>query len=291
MPENNPIIPVKSGTENKIVQTYAGDMAKVIEDEKGRGVIRKIIHGEEEHEKEKNILSPQSKKNKLFLALSLVLILVGGILLAFFLSKREVPTVPVEEQFVPLIFNDKTAFIEVNGLTKDQITQRVRSAVAGTEVKKNGVEGIYITRSKKIVGLREFIRLSKANFFPESNLTLVPDNFLLGAVNGETKDFFMIIQMRSSGDIFESLRFWEKKMFSDLQGLFGITLTSENKYLATKEFENGIIQNKNARSLYDNEGKIVMMYVFAADTSVIITNTENAAYELMLRLASSQIEK
>ena len=33
----------------KIVETYAEDMAKVIEDDRG-GLIKKIIHSEEEHE-------------------------------------------------------------------------------------------------------------------------------------------------------------------------------------------------------------------------------------------------
>jgi hypothetical protein len=34
-----------------------------------------------------------------------------------------------------------------------------------------------------------------------------------------------------------------------------------------------------------------MMYIFADDDSVIITNTEDAAKEIMLRLAASRVKK
>ena len=80
-------------------------------------------------------------------------------------------------------------------------------------------------------------------------------------------------------------------MFFDLHGFFGVEITPETKYLLSKEFENGIIENKNARILYDQDGKIVMMYILANNTSVVFSNTENATHEIVLRLASSEVEK
>ena len=63
------------------------------------------------------------------------------------------------------------------------------------------------------------------------------------------------------------------------------------KAYTAKDFEDGIVQNQNARILYDAEKKIVMMYIFADENSVIITGTESAAREIMLRLASSRVKK
>jgi hypothetical protein len=80
-------------------------------------------------------------------------------------------------------------------------------------------------------------------------------------------------------------------MFSDMRGFFGISLSADTKYLLTKNFEDGIVVNKNARILYDKDNNIVMMYIFADDNSVIITNSTNAAREVILRLAASQIKK
>ena len=105
-------------------------------------------------------------------------------------------------------------------------------------------------------------------------------------VSGE--GFFILLKVRETADIFGALRAWEDKILFNLSGFFGINLSSETNYLFTKDFEDGIVNNKNARILYDKDGKIILMYIFADDNSVIITNTENAAREIMLRLTSSK---
>ena len=279
--------------KSKIVKTYAEDMATVIENDK-EGLIKKIIHGEEEHEREKINLSPESKKNKFFMLVSLLLVCISLTTLLFFFFKEDADTIPIEQQSMPLVFSDATNFLEVAGQSKDTIAQTVRNAVTATKVKAGGVEGIYLTVNKKVLGLRQFIALIKASFVPApsvGDLTLVSDNFLMGAVNERTKDFFILIKVRELADIFDALRAWEGKLFFDMHGFFGVEISAETKYLLTKSFEDGIIENKNARILYDTNNNIVLMYVFADDTSVVITNTEGATHEIMLRLASSRVKK
>lgn len=287
-------------TKHGIVETYAEDMAKALEDDKG-GLIKKVIHGEEEHEKEKIELSPESKKNKFFMLTGLIFIFLSLLTFSyFFLLNQNSPTVPVEEQFTPLIFTDTSTSIETAGLKKDKIIQSVFNFVLASKVKTGGVEGIYLLNNdKRDIGLREFIALIKGNFAPNSDRLLINDRFLMGVVNTGTKlasgsgggDFFILLKMRSTADIFDSLRSWERKMFFDLHGFFGFNISSETNYLLTKDFSDGIIKNKNARILYDKDNKIVFMYIFADDNSVIITNTESAGEELMLRLAASQVKK
>ncbi len=276
--------------KNKVIQTYAEDMAHVIQDDKG-GLIKKIIQGEREHEIIKRNLSPESRRNKTFMLIGLLFILLSSATLFYFFFGREVPTVPLEQQFTPIIFNDKSTFIEVKDFKKDEIIQTVKNEVERTEVKNTGVEGIYLTENKKVFGLRRFISLIKANFMPGDNTLFVSDNFLLGISNNTTKDFFIILKVRSTTDIFGSLRSWEDKMFSDLHEFFGVGISSETKYLLTANFVDDIIENKNARILYDKDGKVVMMYIFADENSVIITGTNKAAQEIMLRLASSRVKK
>lgn len=276
--------------KNKIVQTYAEDMAKVLEDDKS-GLIKKIIHEEEKHEIEKRNLSPESKKNNFLIFLSFLFILLGLVTLSYFIFTEKISTIPIEKQFVPLIFNDASALIEVAGLARDGIAQIVYNTVSASKVKKEGLEGIYLVNNKKSVGLREFIQLIKSSFIPDDNELFVQDNFLMGVVNAETKDFFILLKVRSTADIFDSLRAWENKIFFDLRGFFGFDMTPETKYLLTKGFQDGIVENKNARILYDDNNKIVIMYILADDNSVIITNTENAAQEIMLRLATSRVKK
>jgi len=94
--------------------------------------------------------------------------------------------------------------------------------------------------------------------------------------------------VRSATDIFDSLRTWEPNILTDLHGFLGTKIGSDTSYLFTKDFTDSIIENKNARILYDNNNNIILMYIFADDNSVIITDSENAAHEIILRLASAQ---
>lgn len=275
--------------KNKIVQTYVDDMTDAIEHSQG-GVIKNMIHEQEASEILKKELSPESKKNKFFMLISFVLVFCATLLLSFFYFRTHNNTVEPEKQFQQLIFNDASTFTEVKDLTKDQIAQTVLNKVNNTKVKSGGVEGIYLTENQNIIGLRKFIDYIKGNFVA-GDLVFVGDNFLMGVVNGETKNFFILIKVRSTADVFDAFQAWENKMFSDLQGFFDIAISPETKYLLTKEFQDGIIQNKNARILYDGDNEIVLMYIFADDNSVVVADNENAVREVMLRLASSQIKK
>src|ERR1035437_6836554 len=273
---------------NSVVRTYTEDMAEVLENDT-QGLVKKIIHGAKEHEQERENLSPESKKNKFFMIVSILLIVLAVITLSFFILKNNVSnTVPVLKQFVPIIFNDQSTYIEVSALNRDEIIQTVLNEVNATKAQVGGVEGIYLTENKQMIGLRRFIALITSSFIPGDNTLFVNDNFLMGAVNN---DFFILLKVRSTADVFNSLRLWEPKLLTDLHGFFGIDVSSGTSYLFKKEFQDGIVENKNARILYDSNGKIVMMYIFADDNSVIITGSQEAAHEIVLRLASGQTKQ
>ena len=201
----------------------------------------------------------------------------------------------VEKQFVPIIFNDQSTFLEISTLNKEEIMQTISSEVNNTKVQTGGVEGIYLTENKQIVGLRRFLSLIKSNFIPGDNTLFVNDDFMMGAVltglkstSPKAGDFFILLKVRSTVDIFDALRAWEGKMFSDMYKFFGVTISKDTNYLFTKEFQDGVVENKNARILYGQDGQIIMMYIFADDGSVLITDSQPVAHEIMLRLASAQ---
>lgn len=275
--------------KNKNIETYAQDMVKAIESDKG-GLIKKIIHEEEEEEILKN-LSPKSKENRLFMFISIILTSLAFtvfIFLMFFNDK--INTVPIAPQAISMIFMDQTDFTPIDALTKEKIAETIYNQVNNTRVKIGGINGIYLTENKKVIGFKNFAAFMKSSLTSDQ-MELISDNFLLGALNGETKDLFILLKVKSFSDIFPVMQNWENKMLYDLHGFFGVKLSPETNYLFTKNFENGIVDNKNARILKDNDGKIVLMYVFADDNSIILTNSEVATNEVILRLNSSKIKK
>lgn len=275
------------------VQTFTEDMVKVIEDDK-EGLIKKIIKEQEEHERLGQNTSPKSTKNRIFFAVGIVLLLAALGLLGFLVVREsgkvvESPSVKIDAP--SLLFTDKIQVREVGGLDKDRVVGSFLGSVDQVDVKNRGIEAIYLTEDKSIIGLNKFLKLIKANFAPEES-EVVSDNFLLGVTNTDgAKGIFILLKTSSFVDIFPVLRSWEDKMFSDLYPIFGLNLPSSASYLLSKSFEDGIVNNKNARILYDDNGNIAIMYVFANDQSVIISNSQDSVREVMLRLSGSKAEK
>ena len=287
----------ESNKKNVIIETYAEDMAQVVGDNQD-GIVKKIIEEQEKHDAENKKTSPETNKNKIFLFLGILFVFLSlAAVVLVLLFKKEILTVEVKPQYVPIIFTDKTEFREISSLKKEEILQTIVNEVNTAEVKYGGVEGVFLTVDKKVIGLKKFLELIEAKI-DQTKMSFIEDNFLIGATNMANKedlnpkrDLFILIKMRSIADVFEPMHLWEGKMFSDLSSLFGVKINADTKYLLTKDFEDGFIQNKNARILRDKDGKIVLMYVFAEEDSLIITNSEVAVREVMLRLASSRVKK
>ena len=297
--ENQKPMSGPDNTPKKIgmVKTYVEDMTKAIEKNEG-GMIRKIIQEQEEREEVKKNVSPESKRNKLFMLIGLVLILAAFFVVTFLIIlQNQISTVSVAPQVAPIIFTDQNQSVEIAQLNKNEIAQMVFNEVNATNVKNGGVERLYLTENKNIIGFRRFFTLLKANLTP-NQVVPISDNFLIGIYNGDNTNtignggsLFFLLKTASFADVFPVMQSWESNMFSDLHGLFGVNISADTNYLLTKDFDDGIVGNKNARILHDKDGKVVLEYIFADDNSVIITNNDQAAQEAMSRLASGQIKK
>lgn len=279
----------KEKIENKLITTYAEDMAEVIGDNQV-GLVKKIIDEEEREEEIKRLMSPETTQNKLYIVFSVLFIIFAIVILAFLFFKPRNDVVVPDEQFAPIVFNDKSFFVETANLSKEQIVQAILTEIKNSDLKNGGLEGIYLTKDKQVIGLSSLLATLKSGFVI-NNPNLFNDNFLLGFVNQNTKGAFVLVKIKSVQDTFDAMKEWENKMFNDFGTLFGVSVSTENSYLLTKDFSDGFIENKNARILYDKDGQVILMYVFADDNSVIITNNTDAVREVIRRLSSGQIAK
>ncbi|MBP7006706.1 MAG: hypothetical protein KBC44_02230 [Candidatus Pacebacteria bacterium] len=276
-------------TKNKAIETYAEDLEGAL-DSNEEGLVRKLIHEQEELDSETRKNSPEAKQNRTFLILGLSLLAFGIAAMVFFFTQREkASVVEISPQYKPIIFIEKTEFKDVTGLSKEDVAKTIYSRSNITDVKTGSIEGLYLTENKQIIGLRRVLNLLGSGFYPED--AYVNNNFLMGTMYGEDNDFFAILEVSAFVDIFDSVRIWEKTMFKDLHGTLGVVVNAENNYLLNKSFDDGVLENKNSRILHDNEGNIVLMYIFAKDNYVVITEGEKTAQELILRLSSAKVEK
>lgn len=139
-----------------------------------------------------------------------------------------------------------------------------------------------IRKSKAIINLED----KADNETPKADITKP-----LSSIYKEGTDIFILLNISEGKDVFTAMRSWENKIFSDLHDIFGIPLSLDSGYLLTKNFEDSIVQNKNARILKDGSGKIVLMYVYIDNDTLVITNTEEGAKEIIFRVNSSKVKK
>lgn len=474
--------------ENKPIHTYSADMQSAILGISGAEVKR--IIDEEERKNTERELSPESRKSRIFIGASIFLILIALGVVGFWYNAQKEEVLSVRTRFQPLIFHDSTVLVEVGGLAKEKVAEAIWLKSLDTTVKEGGIEGLYLTENKKVLGWKRLLVLLRANL-AGSDLDPMSENMLLGVYNAQDsnvlpsvvlpednaqviptsaievptieiegepvslstgaffktgtvefvdesalvqaretisdfldtvdlktskikvlgtysierpwdknqeiaearrdlgvsilmevlmakysseemqnviieseakgvsildlyptailsamsqtevdeainatqgiqyealaktkstfvprpmppkvpepeeapeltagdyiprtdRDIFILMKVRSFTDVFPSMRVWEAKMFNDLHAVFGIPINSKTSYLLTKNFQDGIVGNKNARILYTTEGQIALMYIFADETSVIVTNSVPASREAMLRLAGSRIRK
>ena len=294
MPNENKIEPEKQMNldSGKILETYAEDMARAIAGNTEEGLIKKIIHEEEEKESLKKGSSPVARRNRFFLYLGGSLMAAAALVIVLLPALRtRISTLPVPEAAAPLIFLDQSSLLDVASLRKEEIAAEVVAKAEATEVKRDGIEGIYLSAGERVLTLREFLGVLEASLIPDNTLR---DEFLIGVWNsadpGE-KNLFFLFKYSSFESAFPVLRAWEPKMFSDLHGFFGLPINAETNYLLTKDFKDGIIQNKNARVLYGQDGLPALFYVFADDNSVIIADSPAAAGKVLERLRAGKVKK
>jgi len=253
------------------IQTYAEDMTKAIEDS-GGALVRKVIEEEEAHEREKR--HPEERKNRFFALGGSVLLLLGlGVVFYFFMNReRAVPLPPPPPPAeLPILKADTFIDIDLGERNKDEIREIILEKVSQAPLADKEIGEVRLTKSGDRVELRRFIALAGMNL-PLDKLDFVDDKFFLGviSING-AREAFLIIKMREFQDIFPALRDWEKKMYADLRKIFLLGVAPENDYLLSKEFKDGILNNKNARLLEASTGDVAMFYIFANPQSVVIS--------------------
>ncbi len=272
----------------KVVHTFSDDMVGALGENPGSS-LRTMIHEQEERDKEREALSPQNPENKIFIALSTLLLVLSllGLLYVVFTRGEIVET---QQKATPIIFVDRNQFVSIDNLNNEKAISALKSAFALSTVKQGGIEAFYLTRNKKLIQTDDFLDITALNM-PGKARDMISPTFMVGVAKTSKNEPFILLKVRSFSDIFPFMQEWEDKMFYDLHDVFGISLGKDTNALLNKKFEDGFVQNKNARVLYQADGSVALMYVYADTESVIITRSVQAGSEVMRRLSGSDIRK
>ena len=216
---------------------------------------------------------------KILLIIIIILFLSSGVLIGGFFIFNKKNHSKIQTSFFPkpIIAADKTIEVKLNNVKN----------IFQTFIPVNNFFYFPITEeingNKKNVNIKDFFNYFNVNLSPEL-LDSLKNNFMLAILHTSQKWPILIFRVKSYERSFSAMLKWEKKMGDDLKNIFKIENIEKSKVL----FIDKEIKNHDTRALFDQNGKIILIYSFVNQKYLIITTNKDAIIKVFKRISSAQ---
>lgn len=295
------IKPQKNIDQNqKTLRTYSSDMADAVRENEA-SVIKIALAEQKKHENEDIYRAAEgSNTKKIILVLGGIIFIVLAVIgIYFVVNKNTTDNQPAQilKNIETIISYDDSSFVDLsNASGKEDVANLMK-----TEVEKVGKPGsirsIFLTTINN--GKPELIQtsgfLSLINTSASGSLVRsLSENYMIGTytsnINGSKPHLFLIFQTNDYNQAFIGMLDWEKTMLDDMFTLFHIDISGNRNTLFESKFKDIFINNKDARALYDNDGKEVLYYLFVNKNTFVITDNQSVVKEIVSRLFTKNIK-
>jgi RNA-binding protein YhbY len=277
----------------KVLRTYTSDMADAIRDNEASVI--KIALAEKD-KREQEALYQQAEgttTSKTFYVIGGIILIAGALVGSYFLFQKK----KINDTPQPIVNNIDT-FISYDSQINIDVTNATNSkelieAIDKDLTKNQGlIKGLFL--EKKVNGLTELITSNNLFTIIDANIpgTLsrsLADNFLIGKYFKQNNEpaLFLIFQINNYTQAYASTLEWEKTILKDLFILFKINapmIDGKENPIFEKQWKDVIINNRDARVLYGENGEGILYYVFVNKDKLLITNNIEAMKEVIARL-------
>ncbi|MEK7614595.1 MAG: hypothetical protein AAB428_02930 [Patescibacteria group bacterium] len=273
----------------KALRTYQADVAESLRSNK-TSIASMVMAEQNRKGKLAELDSPVSKKNIILITISAIFLLAGIVSVFLVFSK---PGSPADSAKLPknpsLVFVENEKQISATGINSEILAKTISAEVSGANNKLDSMENVYL--SEDVDGNEIALTTQRLFFFldnrmPPSLLRSLGKKFMLGIHNFNGNHPFLILQTNFYENAFAGMLVWEQYMARDIFPIFAIKISSDSPVFL-RPFEDKTIKNRDGRVLKDDEGKVVLFYVFKDKKTIIITDSEYTLEEVSRRLNSS----
>lgn len=279
----------------KVLRTYTSDMADAVR--ANEISVIKIALAEKEKREQEEIYKKAEGTNvsKTFWIIGGIILIVGAIIGSYFLIQKkksnETPQ-PIVTKIDTFILYDSQSKIDITNIVSTGDLMGVIKK--NTQINKGGVEALFLTKNVNNISTdltsKNFLSLIKATA-PGTLIRSLSDKYLLGIFNN-TKEpnengkpaMFLVFQTSDYALTYASMLDWEKTMLRDLFILFDINITDSNSSLFEQPWKDIIVNNKDARVLYGENGEGILYYLFVNKNNFVITDNIEALKEVTSRI-------
>ncbi len=306
------------------LRTYERDVADMIRKQQTSVVTVKLAEKKKEEiirQGSASSVAEHYTRNALLAILAIALIAVGIALFGFMYYLRAKSAV-VPQDKTPLastiIPSDAERQINLTGLSYDTLTRLFSDFVKEPHA-DDSITHIRVV-SQDTAGLTEatpeLFFAAVAPRAPSSLTRAFGTTLFAGVYSLNTQYPFLIITVDSFNNAFAGMLAWEKNMYADLGPLFhkddadqhtsapiiinalATTTSSTTPALPVappptivpkENFEDAIIKNKDARVLRDSRDRILLIYSFIDERTLLITDSEQSFDEMITRLTTAKL--
>jgi hypothetical protein len=294
MEEQKPQRNIQEGL--KTIHTYSSDMADAVRSNEA-SVIKIALAEQKRNEMEAVYVKQEgTKTSKFFLFLGgiiLIALAIGGSY--FLLQEKNASNAPVQviANLETLISYDDQAFVDVTTATNIGNLADAMSADIGKAGKQGTIKALFLTTAANgtatILPLEKFLSILHASA-PGSLTRSLEDTYMVGVYQGvDAPHLFLLFQTKDYNQAYAGMLAWEKTLLDDLFGLFKIDVSGDRSELFEKPWKDIVIENKDARMLYDKDGAEVLYYLFINKNHFLITDNQDAIKEISNRVLAKNI--
>ncbi len=284
------------GQKIQNLHTYSSDMADAVR-ENEISVIKVALAEKAKREKEETfrIKSEGTGFQKFFLILGGIILLAGGIAGSYFLIKKNQEQIAAQHVAPPpiqtFISYDTQTFIDATTAASVFDIAGLLKAPLSVSGSSGSIRALFFTKTidtKTTEQLSLSDLLTALNLSAPGMLTRSLNQYLIGTYQSsdttQKPHLFLMFQTQNYNQAYAAMLQWEPTMLGDLAPLFGIDVSGDNSQLLGKQFKDILINNNDARVLYDANGNALLYYIFVNKNDFIITDSIDTIKEITIRL-------
>lgn len=295
--ENEPQINNEK-SDVKTIHTYLSDMADTVRANEV-SVIKIAMAEQKKHEREDVYKKAEGTglTKTLFVLGGIILVLGSYFVVSYVMQKNKETNAPLTKitttNIPQIISSDNQSIVDATQVTNsDDLINLIKP-----EIKKiNKLDSISSIILKRVDENNQDQILTSADFTsllnigaPSSLLRSLSDSYIIGTYTkpilnpGDKPSLFLMFNVTDYNIVYAGMLQWEKGMFNDLSNIFDINKTNIDE-ASTTQFKDIIINNKDARVLYDKNGTPVLYYIFVDKNNLVITDSDETINKITSRL-------
>jgi hypothetical protein len=282
------------GEKIQTLRTYSSDMADAVR-ENEISVIKVALAEKAKREKEEEfkVKSEGTGFQKFLLITGGIILIAGGLAGSYFLIQKNQKQAATQQVATPqiqtLISYDTETSIDAttanNVFDMAALLKTPLSIAGGPQI-----AALFFTKMAdgKTAQLSLADLLTILNLSAPGALTRSLSQYMIGTYQStdatQKPHLFLLFQTQDYNQAYASMLQWEPTMLGDLAPLFNIDISGNNSDLLRKPFKDILINNNDARVLYDADGNPILYYIFVGKNDFIITDSQEAIQEITTRL-------